>query len=75
MLGYLAAIIVFGSVFGVAILLASKEGSKAAQLENLKAELKKLAEEQRRANETIDRVRNMSDDDVRNRLHQIGQDK
>ena len=31
MLGYLVAIIVFGSVFGIAILLASKEGSKSAQ--------------------------------------------
>ena len=75
MFGYLAAIIVFGSVFGVAILLASKEGSKAAQLENLKAELKKLAEEQRRANETIDRVRNMSDDAVRDRLKTLSEKK
>lgn len=71
MLQTLAAIVIFSSVFGITIVLASKHGSKSAQLEALKAEIKKKAEEQRRANEAVDRVRNMSDDDVRNRLQNI----
>ena len=68
---YLVVILFFGSVFAMAIVMASKEGSKAAQLENLKAELKKLSEEQRRANEINDRIRNMSESDIRNRLHNL----
>ena len=68
---YLLAIVAFGVMMSIVVYLASKEGSKSAQLEALKAELKKRAEEQRRANETVDRVRNMSESDVRNRLHDV----
>ena len=68
---YFVVVLFFGSVFVMAIVLASKNGSKQAQLENLKAELKKRAEEQRRAHEIADRVSNMSDDDVSERLHNI----
>ena len=68
---YLVAIFIFSSIFGIAIMLASKHGKKTAQLEALKAEIEKNAEEQRRANEAINRVRNMSDDDVSKRLHNI----
>ena len=68
---YLVMILVFGSLFSVAIVMASKNGSKAAQLESLKAELKKQAEEQARENRVIDSVRNMSSDDVRKRLQNI----
>ena len=68
---YLLAIVAFGSLMSVVVYLASKNGSKSAQLEALKAEIRKNAEEQRRANEAIDRVRNMSDADVRNRLSNL----
>lgn len=71
MWGYLITIVAFGSLFVAAIRLASKQGSKAAQLESLKAELKKQAEEQKRANQIMDRVRNMPSDAVRQRLHHI----
>lgn len=54
-----------------ALLLASKNGSKAAQLEALKAELKKQAEEQAHVNKIMDNVRNMPNDDVRDRLRTI----
>ena len=60
-----------GTIFGVAIMLASKNGSKAAQLEALKAELKKQAEEQARAQKITDNVNSLGDDDVRKRLQDI----
>lgn len=61
----------FACVLGVALLLASKNGSKAAQLEALKAELKKQAEEQRRAKQVNDSVNALSNDDARKRLHEV----
>ena len=61
----------FIATFGVALFLASKEGSKAARLEALKAELKKQAEEQQRAQQITDHVYSLSADDTRKRLHEI----
>ena len=55
----------------VVIVLAGKNGRKAAQLEALKATLKKQAQEQARANKIMDNVRTMPHDDVRKRLHGI----
>ena len=55
----------------VCLWLASKNGSKAAQLEALKAEIKKNAEEQRRAREITDNVYAMSADDARRRLCEL----
>ena len=71
MLWQLIAILCGGGLLGVALLLASKNGSKAAQLEALKTELKKNAEEQRRAEQITSRVYTMSADDVRRRLHYV----
>lgn len=61
----------FLSLLGLVVLLASKSGSKAAQLEVLKQEIRKRAEEQARAQKILDSVANMSNDDVRNKLHGI----
>ncbi len=66
-----AAILVGGGLLAVCLWLASKNGSKAAQLEALKAEIKKQMEEQARANKITDSVRNMDEHTVRNRLHEI----
>lgn len=54
-----------------ALWLAGKNGSKAAQLEALKAEIKKQAEEQNRANKIKDNVYSLSDDECRKRLHDL----
>lgn len=67
----LLAILGGSGLLWVALWLASKNGSKAAQLEALKAELKKQAEEQAHANKIMDSVRNMPSDDVRKRLQDI----
>ena len=71
MLWQLGALLGGASLVGVALWLASKNGSKAAQLEALKTELKKRAEEQRRAQEIEDMVYSLSVDDARRRLHRV----
>lgn len=62
----------FLSLLGLVVLLASKEGSKSAQLESLKAEIKKQAEAQARAQKILNNVSNMPADNVRKRLQNIG---
>ena len=71
MLWPLAAVLCGGGIVGISLWLASKNGSKAAQLEALKAELKKNAEEQKRAQQIADRVYALSGDDARRRLHNV----
>lgn len=61
----------FLSLLGLVVLLSSKSGSKAAQLESLKAEIKKQAEAQARANKIIADINNRSADDARKRLQDI----
>lgn len=68
---YLIAILAFGSLLSVAIVMASKNGSKAAQLEALKAELRKQAEEQARASKIMDNVRSFDEHTCRQRLHNV----
>lgn len=61
----------FCFLFGATIFLARREGSKAAQLENLKLEIKKRAEEQARANRIITHNDDLPIADVRKRLQDI----
>ena len=71
MIWQLIAILCGGGLLGVSLWLASKNGSKAAQLEALKAELRKQAEEQRRAQRITDNVYSLPADDARRRLHDV----
>lgn len=66
-------ILIGGVIFAffVALLLSRREGSKAAQLEALKKELKQRAEEQERAQKITDNVNNMPSNDVRDRLQNL----
>lgn len=64
-------LVIFAIMFSVALLLSRREGSKAAQLKALKAELEKRAKEQAKDNEIIDNVRNFDEHTVRQRLHEI----
>ena len=68
---YLLAILAFGLLLSAVIVLASKHASKEAQLQNLKAELKKQAEEQERAKRIIDKVSYMSSDTARRKLCEL----
>ncbi len=65
------AVLCGGGLLGVALWLASKNGSKAAQLEALKTELKKQAEEQQRAQKIMDNVYALSGDDAKRRLRNV----
>jgi len=67
----IGAVAGFLCLFVTAIYFAHKNGKKSAQLENLKAEIKREAQEQERANRIMDNVGGMSDDDVRSRLRDI----
>lgn len=58
-------------LFALVLWLARREGKKSAQLKALKDEINKRAKEQAKANEILDNVRNMSDDNVRGRLRTI----
>ena len=71
MIGYILGIFGLGAVLSAVILLASKNGSKSAQLEALKAEIRKQAEEQARAQRITDNVYALSADDARRRLHDV----
>ena len=64
-------VITFFCLLGLVVLLSSKDGSKAAQLEVLKQEIKKRAEEQARAQKILNRVTNMPVNDMRKRLQDI----
>lgn len=66
-------ILICGVIFAffVALFLSRREGGKAAQLEALKKELKKRAEEQERAQKITDNVNNMPSNDVRDRLQNL----
>ena len=75
MIWYFIYIFALGSLFTLVVTLASKNGSKAAQLEALKAELRKQAEEQARANRINQNVANFSDSDITNKLHQIANEQ
>lgn len=69
------AIVCGSGLFGVALWLASKNGSKAAQLEALKLELKKQAEEQARENRIISSVDRMDEHTIRQRLCELQNEK
>ena len=71
----IGAILVFIASYVLAILFARREGKKAEQLANLRREIENRAKEQERANEIIDNVRGMSDNDVSNRLQDISSNK
>lgn len=71
MFWYFIGVFALGSLFTLVVALASKNGSKQAQLEALKAELKKQAEEQARAQKIMDNVSSLSVDDARRRLHEV----
>ncbi len=75
MLWQFVAILCGGGLVGVALWLASKNGSKSAQLEALKAEIRKNAEEQARASKIMDCVSGMDEHTVRQRLHQVANEQ
>ena len=72
---YFIIILFFWVVLSAVIILASKNGSKAAQLEALKAEIKKEREAQERANRINNFTANLSADDARRMLHDVANEQ
>lgn len=67
----IACIAGFGGLLWAVIALSKNYGRAAAQTEALKAEAKRAAKEQERANKIMDSVDRMSVDDVRERLRRL----
>lgn len=67
----IACIAGFGGLLWAVIALSKNYGRAAAQAEALKAEAKRAAKEQERANKIIDSVDRMHIDDVRERLRRL----
>lgn len=65
----------FGALLWAVIAQSKNYGRAAAQAEALKAEAKRAAREQERANKIIDSVDHMSVDDMRKRLRDLSGDK
>ena len=63
--------VLLGLLVLAVVLLAGKNGRKTAQLEALKAELKKQTEEQKRVQKITSSVCNMDDAVVRQRLRDV----
>jgi septation ring formation regulator EzrA len=55
--------------------LCYRRGKDAQRIKQLKDEIRNRAKEQEYANEKVDIIRNLSDNDVRNRLHRIANEK
>lgn len=72
---YLCIILGGMGLFSVAIYLASKNGSKAAQLEALKAEIRKLAEEEARAKRINNFANGLNSDDARRLLQDVANEQ
>lgn len=53
------------------IVISYKRGKEAEKNRALLEEIERRAKEQQYANEKVDTIRNMSDADVRNRLHEL----
>lgn len=71
----IACVLGFGGLLWAVIALSKNYGRATAQTEALKAEAKRAAKEQERANKIMDSVDRMHIDDVRERLRDISGDK
>ena len=67
----IGAVLASALAFFAALFFARRDGSNAAKVDALRREIERRAKEQQRANEIIDNVRSMSDDDVSKRLQDI----
>ena len=71
----IACVLGFGGLLWAVIAQSKNYGRATAQAEALKAEAKRAAKEQERANKIMDSVDRMSADDVRKRLRNLSGDK
>lgn len=66
-------ICVFVAILGGLLVVARNNGKQAEKLRAMRETAEREAKERERANESIDNVRNMSNDNVRARLRKVSQ--
>lgn len=64
---------VFAAILAVLLAVVKNNGKKAEQLRAMRETAEREAKERARANEIVDNVRAMPDDDVRARLRKISE--
>lgn len=73
MLSQITIIGVFAALLAALIAVVKNNGKKAERLRALRESAIREAKERAKANETVDNVRNMSNDDVRTRLRRVSE--
>lgn len=73
MLSQITIIGVLAALLAALIAVVRNNGKKAERLRALKETAEREAKERARANEIVDNVRNMPDDDVRARLRRVSE--
>ena len=68
---YVVLTVLGGSLLSLVVYLSTKNGSRLAQLEAIKEELKRLEKEEKKANEISNKVAHLTADDARRRLHDV----
>lgn len=68
---YVVLTVLGGSLLSLVVYLSTKNGSRLAQLEAIKEELKRLEKEEKKANEISNKVAHLTADDARRRLHEV----
>lgn len=66
-------VVVFVAIIAVLLAVARNNGKKAERLRAMKESAEREAKERAKANEVVDNVRNMSNDDVRARLRKVSE--
>ena len=69
----ISLIAVFAAILGALLAIVRKNGKQAERLRAMRETAEREARERAKANEIIDNVRNMDDDDVRDRLRRISE--
>lgn len=73
MLSQITIICVFAALLAALIAVVRSNGKKAERLRALRESAIREARERAKANESVDNVRNMSNDDVRTRLRRVSE--
>lgn len=69
----LAILVLLAGILGALLVVVRNNGKQAERLRALREAAIREAKERAKANETVDNVRNMSDDDVRTRLRRVSE--
>jgi hypothetical protein len=69
----LAILVLLAGILGALLVVVRNNGKQAERLRALRESAIREAKERAKANETVDNVRNMSNDDVRTRLRRVSE--